>query len=528
MLMIPFYLIAQETSEVNSRITDITVFLRGAQVTRLAPVQVKKGTAVFAFKELPVNLDAGSIQVRGEGNFTILSTTHQINYLGTRKQSEQLKMLQDSLGFYENLLDNVNAMLSVNRNEEELLIANRELGGNDKGVLITELKVAVDYYRARFTEIKKEAVRLTNEKEKYDEQLKRIKDQINAINAGSDKITSEILVTISSSDNANGSLILSYIVYQASWTPVYDIRVKDVSNPVQLFYNAQVLQNTGEDWEKVNLKLSTADPQQRGVKPVLESWYIDFEQPEPFLMKSARQITYMAPVLAEEEAVNDVAFEPEKESLSTASYTTVAENQTNLEFIISLPYDIPSDNKQHAIRIQENSLPATFEYYVVPKLDNEAFLVAHVTGWEDFNLLSGEINLFFEGTFVGKSMLYKESTGDTLDLSLGRDKGIIVNRVRVKDFTEERTIGNNIRETRSWDISVRNTKKQAVDLRIEDQLPVSMNKDITVTPVDLSGGIYQKESGKVTWKFNLNSSDERKLKFAFEVRYPKDQRVLIE
>jgi len=164
----------------------------------------------------------------------------------------------------------------------------------------------------------------------------------------------------------------------------------------------------------------------------------------------------------------------------------------------------------------------------VPKIDREAFLVAHITGWENYNLLSGEISLFFEGTYVGKSYLNVRNTNDTLDLSLGRDKGIVVTRVKLKDFTEQKTIGSNKRETRAWDITVRNTKKQAIDLHLEDQLPVSMNKDIQVETIEYSGGRYTQETGNILWRFRLEPSAEKKLRVAFAIKYPKDQRVFID
>ena len=140
----------------------------------------------------------------------------------------------------------------------------------------------------------------------------------------------------------------------------------------------------------------------------------------------------MAPMVLEDAVMAGEAAE----AVTASVYTEVNENQTNLEFNITIPYDIPSDSKQYTINIQDFSLPATYEYYCAPKLDREAFLLARITGWENYNLLSGEINLFFEGTYVGKSHLNVRNTNDTLDLSLGRDKGIVVTRVKMKDFTE--------------------------------------------------------------------------------------------
>lgn len=531
-LMLNLTLLAAEPQEVSSQIREVTVFLKGAQVTRQAKVALQKGTTTLAFRELPVNIDPQSIQARGEGNFIILSLLHQVNYLASQHKNVQVKALQDSLRINEEQYAYVSSMQSVMKSEEELLVANRTIGGNEKGVLMTELKTAADFFRTRLTEIKKEQLKLTREATRLSEKIEKIRSQLNVLNAGLNKPTSEVLVNVSCNENVTASLWITYAVNDAGWVPAYDVRAKDVQNPVQLIYNARVSQNTGEDWDKVDIKLSTANPQQRGEKPDLQPWYIDFEQPISLLREYnavsagvSKKAAYAAPVALEEaEAVNQLA----DEASTTASFTEITEGQTNLEFNIKIPYDIPSDNKQYTLNIQDNTLPATYEYYCVPKLDREAFLVAHITGWENYNLLSGEINLFFEGTYVGKSYLNVRNTNDTLDLSLGRDKGIVVTRVKMKDFTEQKTIGSNKRETRVWEITLRNNKKQAVDLRLEDQLPVSTNKDIQVEPQDYSGGQYNQETGRIIWKFRMEPSAEKKMRIAFAVKYPKDQRVLIE
>jgi uncharacterized protein (TIGR02231 family) len=520
-----------EPQEVASRIKEVTVFLRGAQVSRQASITLQKGMTTLTFRELPVNIDPQSIQARGEGNFVILSLLHQVNYLAGQHKTTEVKQLQDSLKLYEEKLALVTGMQSVMKNEEEMLNANRSIGSTEKGVVITELKQATEFYRAKLTEITKEELKLNREATRVREKIEQLRNQLNILNANLNRPTSEVLVNVTCNENITGSLLITYAVYDAGWVPDYDLRAKDVQSPVQLMYNARVTQNTGEDWNKVAIKLSTANPQQRGEKPDLQPWYIDFEQTvSPLLeyntVRSNNLKTADAPM--ESFVLKEEAPAAAMDASTAASYTDISENQTNLEFNIKIPYDIPSDNKQYTINIQDYTLPATYEYYCAPKLDREAFLLARITGWENYNLLSGEINLFFEGTYVGKSHLNVRNTNDTLDLSLGRDKGIVVTRVKIKDFTEEKTIGSNKRETRAWEITIRNNKKHALDLRIEDQLPVSMNKDIQVEPLDYSGGKYNKETGKIAWKIKMEPSAEKKLRVSYAIKYPKDQQVFID
>ncbi|MFO7369483.1 MAG: DUF4139 domain-containing protein [Bacteroidales bacterium] len=523
---------ASDPVEVKSQIREVTVFLNGAQVSRQAKISLSKGMTTLVFRELPVNIDPQSIQARGEGNFIILSLLHQVNYLAGQRTTAQVKLLQDSLRFYEEKIAFTGSMQSVMKSEEELLIANRDLGGSEKGVTMIELKTAADFYRARLTEIKKEQLKLNRDAELFKEKADKVRAQLDVLNARMKRPTSEVLVNVSCNEATSAGVVLTYAVYDARWNPNYDVRAKDVQSPVQLFYNARVSQNTGEDWSNINLKLSTANPRQRGEKPNLQPWYVDFEQQISDLGQynvarpGAAKRTYMAPVVAD--AMQMEIAVAEEAAVTAATYTEVNENQTNLEFNIKLPYDIPSDNKEYTINIQDFSLPAFYEYYCAPKLDREAFLLARITGWENYNLLSGEMNLFFEGTYVGKSFLNVRNTNDTLDLSLGRDRGIIVTRVKMKDYTEEKTIGSNKRETRAWEITIRNNKKQLLNLWLEDQLPVSMNKDIEVEPLDFSGGKLNKETGRISWKLKMEPATEKKVRVSFAIKYPKDQRVYID
>jgi len=204
------------------------------------------------------------------------------------------------------------------------------------------------------------------------------------------------------------------------------------------------------------------------------------------------------------------------------------ENPTSIEFNIDNPYSIPSDGKQYLVEINQVDLPAAYQYYVAPKLSTDVFLTAQLTDWNKYNFLSGEANLFFEGTFIGKSLIDTRATTDTLNLSLGVDKNIVVTRTSQKDLTEKQTLGSSKKETKNWLIDVKNRKSQPVNLLVEDQVPVSQNSAIEVETQELTGGKLDKETGKVGWSFVLNPTEEKKLQLKYQVRYPKNQSVIVQ
>ena len=204
------------------------------------------------------------------------------------------------------------------------------------------------------------------------------------------------------------------------------------------------------------------------------------------------------------------------------------QNQLGYEFEIRQPYTIPSDGKSVAAEIGRFDLPAAYIYQSTPKIDKDAFLVAEATGWEKLNLLQGEANVYFENTFVGKSILDPGQTSDTLRFSMGRDRSIRIERTKENDYSSRRAIGSNQTQTVAWKFTVRNTRPEPVVLTLTDQLPVSRNSTIAVSAEELSGGRLDKESGIVAWRLELKPGEQRELHLRYAVKYPKGRSLAIE
>lgn len=518
---------------VKSEIKEVSVFITGAQVTRIGNVNINAGTSQLIFEELPYNINSQSIQVSGKGDFTILSVQHQVNYLKSQKISQEIKSMRDSIEGLNEQLAAERDMQSVYSDEEAMIKSNKSIGGQASGVKITDLKEGAEYFRQRLSDIKIKMRAAQKKITKMQEDVTRLTNQINTLNSRDNKPTGEVVVTVSCKNPANGSFTLSYLVIDAGWTPSYDLRAKDINNPVELTYKGNVWQASGEDWDKVSLSLNSGNPMLSGSKPSLAPWYLYMsyhaeERSKGFALKAK------AMVKEEEMSKSDISEITmadeisDKKATTGADYTTVQENQTNIEFKIEVPYTILSDRKQNVVEIQKLSVPASYEYYCAPKLDKDAFLIAHATGWEAYNLISGEMNLFFEGTYVGKSYLDVANTNDTLDISLGRDKNITVTRIKMKEFSKKNLIGSSKKETKGFDIEARNKKKQAVNIIIEDQFPVSTNKEIEVEHLEKSDGKINTDTGILTWKFELKPAETKKFRMQYSVKYPKNQDIILE
>ena len=516
--------------DVSSKAKEVTVFTSGAQVTRTATAQVAAGQSEVRIMGLSPYIDSKSVQVKAKGSgLTIMSVSQQKNYVEksqTDKEVEALKKQKDDISTKISIEKTNNEVADA---ELSFIQANQTITGADQSLSIATLKQTNDYYRERIKTLKLQKIDTDKKIAELEKQKAAIEKQINELNGRkNDEATGMIVVKLNAAAATNCSFEISYVVRNASWTPAYDIRVNSVDEPVQLVYKADIRQNTKEKWDNVKLTLSTANPNVSGEAPVLSS-YILKERPQ--MAFGAAKRSYKPMMMAKSvanETMMDAAMPMELEEEAAAPQVVQSDNMTTKEFKIKMPYTLNSSNQSSQVEIENYKLKATFEYYCAPKLDKDAFLMANVTDWVKLNLMSGDASLFFENTFVGKTRIESTRQNDTLKLSLGRDKSILVTREAVKDYTSTKTLSSKREVERGWKISVKNNKKTAIKLAVHDQMPVSGQSDIEVTSLGTDGASKNETTGELVWKMDLNAGEKKDVTFRYKVKYPKDKNIVVE
>jgi uncharacterized protein (TIGR02231 family) len=532
LFMISISALAQnDKKNIKASIKAVTVFLNRAQINSTGNTHIEPGTTDIVVTDLSQYIDKQSIQISGKGDFMIMAVKHSISYLDPHQKTHEVLALEDSISEYQMKVAILQNLKDVLMKEEKMIMMNPSIGGANKGVVADDLEDMADFMRDRLIEIKTEDLKNDRALKKINEKLMNFQNHFNALYSSKHQPTSQITITVSSKVSTNVGLDIEYIVGNAGWYPLYDLRAKDIKSPVQLSYKAQVYQSTGMSWDKVKLKLSTANVSLGGTKPNLSPWFLEIYNPQSGKKRKMMKRLPCPSFDGGSQPSQAMKLESmdEKEAnipaQTISDYTEVTETTLAAEFDISVPYTIPSDGIGQLVDIQNYDLPASYKYFTVPKMDKDAFLVGQVTGWEDLNMLSGNANIYFEGTYVGESFLDMQNTKDTLDLSLGRDNKVVVERKRLKEYTKKSFIGLSKREEFVFEISVRNTKKGAVDITVEDQLPVSKNSEIEVEVVDIAGAEYDKDSGKLLWKLKLEPAETKKITFKYSVKYPKNKTV---
>lgn len=601
--------------EIKTDVTEVTVFLDGAQVVRKKAVDLTKGKTIIKFVNLSPFIDAKSVQVKAEGELTVLSVNHQQNYLDKLEKSAELTDLEKQLEIIEDKIKLENTYLSIIKEELTFLQENRDIGGKNEQVSIINLQQTSEFYSSKLTSLKMKEIERNKTLKTLNEQKNNLQNQINTLTSKKEYPTGEILVKVDAKQTNKYSLELTYLVGNAGWFPSYDIRAKNVNEPVQLIYKANVKQDTKVDWSNVKLKFSSADPNVSGVAPELQTYFLNYNTLPPTykltsnsvrgrvvdsngeslpganvivqgttigtvtdlegnysitIPNNSSQLTYSfigfnSKTLPITNTVMNIALEESEMELqevvvvgygsnknvsealqgrvsgvdvdksikirgtsSLSIPTAQVENQTTVDFEINTPYTVKSDNKNYTVDMEVYDLPAFYQYYCVPKVDKDAFLIANIIDWEKYNLLEGEANVFFEETYVGKTLLDVRYASDTLEISLGRDKKVSVNREKIKDFTDKQFIGNKKEETRAWKTTVKNNKNQTINMIILDQAPVSTIEEIEVNVQNISGAKQNSETGEIKWEFELKPNDKKDFELKYSVKYPKYRNLIVE
>lgn len=498
----------------------IKVFLRGAQMEYEFSKKIERGEHLLIISGLANNIEENSINVSAKGDLIILSTSKRYDFLNSGEIDAPTKKLHDSLKILKHKIDLNNNESDAYLAELELLRANQKIGNERTGATVLEIQKMGEFFRKRIIEIKSELLGLAEAKQKIQKDIERIQKQINEINTIQSKPISQIVVQINAKKETTAEFRLSYYTTDAGWNPAYDIYAESINAPVKFNYKAELWQKTGINWEKGEIILSTRNPNVNNQKPILSPWFIDFERYE--LMKRGEM--NLAPMM-NQKALSVQAENIAEDAESFADYIEVANTQLSIEFVPKVKINIPSDGKRHSVLLQEYSIDAEYKYYAAPKLDNNAFLTVSLSKWNEFNLLPGNANIFFENSFVGKTFINPSISSDTLTISLGRDQNIVVDKIVMKDFTEDKFLSSDVERIFAFEIKVKNNKREKISLTIEDQLPISGNEDIMVEQKDISGGKVNSETRIISWNVDVDAGKSIDKKMIYSVRYPKGSRI---
>jgi uncharacterized protein (TIGR02231 family) len=515
-------------TELNSKIIEATVYRQNAELVNEASGKVPAGTSEIIIRDISTNINPASLQValKSISKVSLLSASFEVDYLNSNKLSAEQEEWKDKLEDLNTKLRWSKEQKQIYYDLEIVLNENKKLGGVNIGLSPTDLMQLLDLYKSKQYEYNAAFLKFEKEERALAIEVSKVQSQLNAANTKANKPTGILKLQVSAVAPATVDFRCAYIVSNAGWEPIYDLRSEGITKPVDLIYKANIYQNTGYNWDRVDLVVSTGNPVQNNNRPILNPLYVNYKTvyaTQSYNYKRIETSTINMAYADESMEMEEIAVGDYEDGYRYDNQALTSQFSTQYE--ISLPQSVTSNGKYHLVGLETYELKSEYAYHAVPKLDAAAFLLVKVSDWGQYNLLPGTANIFFEGAYVGQSLIDPNFSSDTLLISLGRDNGIKITRNELKDFTSTKLVGSNKRETYAYEIEIRNNKAYGISIEILDQVPVSADKEIQVEIDDLGNAVYNTSLGKLEWNIQIEPNQSKKLKFIYSVKYPKDQLI---
>jgi uncharacterized protein (TIGR02231 family) len=519
---------AQKPVFTSAKVTEATVYYNAAALTQRATATLPAGTSEVVVKNVADYLNESTIQIGAPENVTVLSVQFTRDYMSEYEVDESLpglKKVRDSITLVTKEIQHVSTQKYNEQKTIELLDKNQQVAGQQSGLSVAELMKLVDYYKVKRNELNTAYNTLTEKEQKLNELLQKLNTRLTTNTQKEEKASQgKLILQVMAETAGSVPFDITYLTQGANWVPFYDLRADNTTGPMNMMYKAQVTQSTGVDWKKVKLTLSSGMPNQNNQAPELTAWFLQLQQ--PINMGRALQGQVAGVNVADREVELDevvvVGYGTQKRKDLTGSISIV-ENQLNVSFDIDIPYDVASNGKAHSVSLKEIKLPATYHHYSVPRVEQEAFLMAEITDYSKYNLLPGDANIIFDGMYIGKTRINPNQTADTLSLSMGRDKKISIKREKIADKSGTKFLSSFKEQTFTYETTIRNNKKESATITLKDQFPVSTDKDIEITMLKDDGAKINADTHIMAWEVKLSPGETKKIRISYKVRYPKDR-----
>ena len=520
---------APTRAEVDSRITDITVYRQGALVRRKASLTLATGNQDVAFVALERGIRPGSVQLAVDAGVSTFALDIGLDPSRPAADPDSLRVLRGRLDSLELALARVAAQRAGVTEQLAVLAANRDLTGEQSATPTnaTAVAEAARLYREHTTQAHVADYELQVREKALQELRQQYSRRIGAIRPPSRTDIGRITATLLAERAGTYEVELSYIVDGASWTPDYDLFADgERGTEARLLLSANVVQNTGVDWRDVRLTLSSSDINSRLDAPAWSPTYLGHDRERLAQARVTRNDAYDMDVSAEASMSTPAAA---KASYAPATFATESSSAAARLYAVERPFSLATNGRPSTVRLVSYQLPLALRYRVVPKREPVAYLEGVVTGWDTLNLLGAQLRLHLDGRFLGTTFLDPTQASDTLTVGLGPDPRLVVERTGRDQSTDHKFIrGRRVYEL-GYRITLRNTRAVAVDVVVEDQLPVSTRDEITVELKSATGRPERDEAtGKLTWRLSLKPATREQLDVRYVVEAPKDVDVRFE
>jgi len=518
---------------VPSKIKEVTLFSGQAMVTREAFTTVQKGLNELFLEIKAFRIDKDSITAKVFGAGEIFSVQFKKIPLkeSPRENIKTLELKINELRKAKRVLADTKEILNKKESFLTSLIdfSKTQVPQEIKTSFpnIEDLADTLLFLSSNFQRINVEKQSLDASIEEIEKEIKVLKDELNALRRPVKKVKKVIEILFNAEKEQKIRIVADYLTKNANWRPLYKVSVPMSLSEIGLTMFSKIHQKTGEDWNRVALSISNVIPLSGVRLPYLSSWLLDVPRPSAKAIGEARRFATEEAAQAVD-MLNDKGYAgiPKKEATFAAAIKR--ELPLSFEYGIPQPIDIESRDKETILPLFTKKMQGDTYYYAVPKRSHLTFLVCKAKA--DKELLSGPLNVYFGGRYIGKTHLREKKAGEEFHLSLGADREVMVKREKVKDKVKETYFGKIQRGTivreLGYKIMVENMKDRSIVLKVVDNIPVSRTdkielKELTMKPEPAQKN-YRDKEGVMLWEYTLEPEQQQEITIEFIVTYPKD------
>lgn len=518
---------AQKAQITNAKLNAVTVYFSSAELAHSLSANLNKGTNEIVIKNIANNIDENTIRILAPKSVTVLSAQFTTDtYTDKDNSHPKSKQIKDSIELLTLQIDKLSNQIAAEKQIVELIKENKKVLGNGTALNIAEYTKFINYSKEEMVASLDKADAYTEKQNKLRTLRYELEQRLEG-DVSKEKTLSKgkIVLQVMSDTPQKADFSLSYVTPLAGWFPFYELRANDINSPLSLLYKGEIYQTTGVDWKNIKLTLSSGNPNVRNEITLLKAWFLRFGNrysAETMEINAYRRSNTFAAAEMRVADVKDVAKEEMVEATMN-DYTDVSENQLNTSFEITTPYDILSNGREYSVALKELKIKAKYEYYSAPRVDNGVYLVASIDDYSQYNLLNGEANIIFEDMYVGKTMISPNQTTESMQLTMGNDKKISIKREKIADKSETKFISSYKEQTFTYEITIKNNKKETINLKLKDQYPISTNEKIQVELLEDSKAEVNTETGILTWNTTLKAGESKKYRLSYKVKYPKSE-----